>query len=167
LFRSEHAADAGTAGNMAVAPDLRAGADRGPGVDHGAAVDIGAEIDERGHEHHARRDEGGAAHDRARHRAKAGRAEAVVAPAVEFRGHLVPPRRVAGTARDDGYVIEAKRQQHRLLEPLVDAPGAARLSLRAAGRTTVEQIERGVYRVAHGTLGRGTDAVALAQGVVD
>src|SRR5438552_9705982 len=53
----EHAADAGAAGNMAVLADLRAGADRGPGVDHGAAVDIGAEIDERGHQHHARRDE--------------------------------------------------------------------------------------------------------------
>ncbi len=130
LQRLEHAADADAAGDVAVLADLRAGADRRPGVDHGAGIHIGAEIDERGHQHHARRDIGGAAHDAARHRAKAGGAEILVVPIVEFRRHLVPPGRMRRPARNDAHVVETKRQQHRLLQPLIDVPALRRSDVR-------------------------------------
>src|SRR6478752_6326545 len=88
LQRLQHAADADATGDMHALADLRAGADRRPGVDHGRFIDIGAEIDEGRHQHHVPGDVGRAADDGARHRAKAGIAKAVLAPALEFRGHL-------------------------------------------------------------------------------
>ena len=124
LQRLQHAADADAARQMHVLADLRAGADGDPGVDHRARIDIGAEIDEGGHQHDVGRDIGGLAHDAAGHRAKAGLGEAVLAPAGEFRGHLVPPGCAAGAARDDCAVVEAERQQHRLFQPLMDLPGS-------------------------------------------
>ena len=96
--------------------------------------DIGAEIDERRHQHHAGRDIGGAAHDAARHRAEAGGAEILVVPVVELRRHLVPPRGVAGAARNFAHVVEPERQQHRLLEPLIDVPGRRRPPSRRRAR---------------------------------
>src|SRR5260221_3397876 len=100
LERLEHAADADAAREVAVLADLGAGADRRPGIDHRGAVDIGADIDEARHQDDARRDEGGTADDAARHRAEAGLAKTRRIPVLEFRRHLVPPRRAAGTAGD-------------------------------------------------------------------
>src|SRR6267142_1365208 len=97
--------DAYSAGEVHVLADLRAGADRCPGVDHRAFADIGAEVHERGHQHDVRRDVGGAAHDRAGDGAKARGAETVLAPALELGGHLVPPRRPAGRARDRTHIV--------------------------------------------------------------
>ena len=128
---------------------------------------MGAEIDEGGHQHDAGRDIGRAAHDRPRHRAKAGVAEARFAPAVELGGHLVPPRRLAGRTGDDAHVVEAERQEHRLLEPLIDPPGPVGLFLGDARFAGIEQIERGLDRVAHRALGCQADFVALFEGVVD
>ena len=91
-----------------------------------AFVDIGAEIDEGRHQHDARRDIGGAADDRARHGAEAGGAEAVLAPAVELRRHLVPPGRARRAAGMMLHVVQPERQQHRLLQPLVDDPSRRR-----------------------------------------
>ena len=56
------------------------------------------------------------------HRAKAGLREPVRAPALEFRGNLVPPGRAARTALDYSVVVEAERKQHRLFQPLIDFP---------------------------------------------
>ena len=42
---------------------------------------------------------------------------------------LVPPHRFAGTAGNHAHVIEAERQQHGLLEPLIDMPLTVRLAL--------------------------------------
>src|SRR3546814_18350223 len=72
------------------------------------------------------------ADDRAGHRAEAGVPEAVLAPAGEFRRHLVPPGRTAGAALDDRHLVDAAREQHRLLQPLVALPRSARVALRAA-----------------------------------
>jgi hypothetical protein len=44
-------------------------------------------------------------------------------------------------ARDRAHVVEAEREQHRLLEPLVDAPLAV-LFLGDARLAAVEQVER-------------------------
>src|SRR5690606_3730745 len=95
LHGFEHAADADAARQMHILADLRAGAHGSPGIDHGALADIGAQIDEGRHQHHARRDIGGAAHDGAGHGAQPGPFELVGAPAVEFGWNLVPPDRVA------------------------------------------------------------------------
>ena len=124
LQRLEHAADPDAAGKMDVVADLRAGADRHPGVDHRLGADIGAEIDEARHQDRIARDESGMAHDAAGHRAKPGVAKTVFAPALEFRRDLVPPGRAARAALDDLVVVEAEGKQHRLLQPLVDLPGA-------------------------------------------
>ena len=132
----------GAAGDVALLADLRAGADGRPGVDHGVAVDVGAEVDEARHQHHAGRDVGRVPHHAARHGAEAGAAEARFVPAVEFRGHLVPPHRLAGTARDHAHVVEPEREQHRLLEPLVDAPVAVAGALGHARLAAVEEVER-------------------------
>ncbi len=167
LQRLEHAADADAARDVAVLADLRARAHRRPGVDHGAGIHIGAEIDERGHQHHARRDIGRAAHHAARHGAKAGGAEVLVVPIVELRRDFVPPGRVRRAAEDDAHVIQTKRQQYGFLEPLIDAarlPSAARSATRAV--PAVEQIERLLDRLAHGALGRRSNVFApLKRGI--
>jgi hypothetical protein len=146
---------------------IRAGADGGPGVDHGALIDIGAEIDEGGHQHDVFGDESRAADDGTRDGAKAGVAKPVLAPALEFRGHLVPPRGHAGTAGNRAHVVEAERQQHRLLQPLVDLPLAAGLALGDADLAPVEQLERVIHRVPDFALGRGGDTVAGIERGVD
>ncbi len=151
---------------MTVLADLGAGADRRPGIDHGAAIDIGADIDEARHQHDARRDIGGAPHDRARHGAEAGGAETRLIPGGEFRRHLVPPMRAARPAGDLAHVVEAEGEQHRLLEPLLDLPGTAVL----AGDAQLAIVERGQRRldsVAHFALGGGGNAVARLPGSVD
>ena len=104
LQRLEHAADADAARDVAVLADLRAGADGRPGVDHRAAVDIGADIDEARHQHDARRDIGGAAHDAAGHGAEAGVAEPASVQPANFDGTLshqsAAPARVVAAAGD-------------------------------------------------------------------
>ena len=134
LQRLQHAANADAAGQMAVGADLRAASDRRPGIHHRVAPDIGADIDEARHQHRARRDVGRAPHHRAGHRAEARLAEAVLAPAGEFQRHLVPHRRAARPLHRRR-IGQPERQQHRLLQPLVDLParpGRLRHASRAA-----------------------------------
>ena len=78
---------------------------------------------------------GGAAHHGARHGAEAGLAEAVLAPAGEFHRHLVAHRRAARPFHRRG-IGQAERQQHRLLEPLIDLP--ALVAVGSATRTAPE-----------------------------
>ena len=86
---------------------------------------------------------------------------------IELRRHLVPPHRVAGAARDFAHVVQSKRQQHRFLEPLIDPPGAACLTLGDAGGAAVEQVERLLDRFAHRALGGRADLIAPLEGGVD
>src|SRR5450759_3607335 len=167
LQRLEPAADAGATRDVAIFSDLRAGADRRPGVDHGAAIDIGAEIDEGRHQHHAGRDIGRAAHHAAGHRAEAGLAKARGVPALELGIDLVPPHRLAGAARDHAHIVEPERQQHGLLQPLIDLPAAVGLALGHARLAAVEQSKRGIDGLAHRALGLRADFVAALEGVVD
>src|SRR6516164_4067229 len=106
---------------MTILADLGARAHRRPGVDHAAGTDISAEIDEARHQHHAWRDIGGIAHDRARNGAKTRRAKAPFVPMIEFRADLVPPYRMARSARNFAHIVKTKRQQYCFFEPLVDA----------------------------------------------
>ncbi len=167
LQRLEHAADPGAAGDVAALADLRAGADRRPGVDHRGLVHIGAEIDEGRHQHDARRDIGGAAHDRARHGAEAGSTETVVAPAGELRRHLVPPIGAARSARDRRHVVQAERQEHGLLQPFVDGPFAVVLLLGDAHRAGIEQLERGLHRLAHFAARGNADRLPIVECSLD
>ncbi len=135
------------------------------------APDIGAEIDEARHQHGVAGDEGGMAHDRAGHGAKAGLAEAVLAPAGEFRGDLVPPGRAAGAALDDGVVAKPERQQHRLFQPLVDLPRRRPLGaldfLRHAGVAGIEHFQGFADGVADIAVGVGVDMGAVVEGAFD
>ena len=104
---------------------------------------------------------GAAADDRAGHRAEAGVGEFLLAPAGELRRHLVPPMRAAGAAGDRLHRVEAERQQHGFLEPLVDDPLAADL-LGDARLAAIERGDRRIDRLADFALGRRRDRVALA-----
>src|SRR3546814_20461210 len=74
------------------------------------------------------------------HGAKAGLAKAVLAPALELRGHLVPPiGALARPAGDRGHVVEAEGQQHRLLQPLVDLPALRPLLGDQIGRASCRE----------------------------
>src|SRR5207249_6864464 len=165
--RLQAAADADATRNMHALADLRAASDGGPGVDHGRFIDIGAEIDERRHQHNVAGDEGGAAHDRAGDGAESCIAKTVLAPALELRGHLVPPRRLARAAGNRAHVVEAERQQHRLLQPLIDLPLARGLALGDARLALVEQFERAIDGLANLALGRRRNAVAGIESGVD
>ena len=110
---------------------------------------------------------GRAAHHAAGHGAEAGFLELRRVPALEFGIDLVPPHRLAGSARDHAHVVEAERQQHGLLQPLVDLPAAVGLALGDARLAGVEQVERGLDRLAHRALGLGADVVARLEGLVD
>ena len=127
---------------------------------------MGAEIDEAGHQHDARRDVGRAAHDAARHGAEAGLAESRRVPAGELGRHLVPPDRPAGPALDHRHVVEAEREQHRLLQPLVDGPAVGGL-LGDAQLAAVEQVERGLDRVADLAPGVEADPLAVRERGLD
>ena len=83
-------------------------------------LDIGAEVDEARHQDHVPGDVRRAAHDRARHGAKAGLRN-VLAPTFQLEGtlshHFAVPAAV-----DQRIVVEAEAQQHGLLQPLIDLP---------------------------------------------
>src|SRR3954454_24499673 len=122
LKRLEHAADPSAAGDVNVASDLRAAADRRPGVDHGPLADPGADVDEARHQHRARRDEGAAADDRTGDGTKCGGRKLLLAPAGKLGRHFVPPVRAARGPGDRFHRIEAEREQHGFLEPLMHGP---------------------------------------------
>src|SRR5690606_39846751 len=123
----EHAADAGTAGQVAVLAHLGAGADRGPGVHHGALAHVRADVDEAGHQHHVLAEVGAAARHRTRHHAHAPLAELGLAMALEAQRHLVPVR--TPLAFHHRHVVDPEVQQHRLLQPLVDLPATFAIGL--------------------------------------
>src|SRR5690606_38230475 len=138
LQRLEHAADAGAAGAVHLLADLGAGADRGPGVDHGPVVDIGPDVHEAGHQHHVLADVAAAPRNGPGDRAEAGLAEARLVPAGPLGRHLVPPgpgrdvdhaEAAADVLAHDPVVVQAERQQHGLLQPLLGLPHALAVAL--------------------------------------
>ena len=145
---------------MAVLADLGTGADGRPRIDHGAFIDVGAEVHEGRQQHDAGGDVRRTAHDAPGHGAEAGATEVVGGHAVEFGGHLVPPRRPAGGAGDGDHVVEAERQQHRLLQPLVDLPAIGAL-LGDAHLALVQEVERLIDRVADDAGRAGGNTLAL------
>ena len=74
---------------------------------------------------------------------------------------------VARPALDDLHRVEPERQQHRLLQPLVDGPAAVGLPFGDARLAAVEQVERGLDRLAHLAARRRRDLVALVEGLFD
>src|SRR5262249_61125926 len=83
----------------------------------------GAKTDEAVTQHHAGRNIGGVEPHAAGKGEKPRRAKPPLVPMIEFRGYLVPPYRIARSARNFAHIVKTKRQQHRFFEPLVDAPG--------------------------------------------
>ena len=70
--------------------------------------------------------------------AEAGLPKPRLIPALEFGIHLVPPRRISGATIDHTHVLQAKREQHGLLEPLIYAPIAVGRFLCHSRFSTVE-----------------------------
>ena len=91
-------------------------------------------------------------------------------PAI-FEGILSHHARLPGPPSMIAIVIETERQQHRLLQPLVDLPRIrprrAGEFLRHPGLARIEQPERRLDRVAHLALGLRIDLRAILEGVVD
>src|SRR6185437_10999647 len=163
----KHATNAGAAGNMAILADLRARADSRPSVDHGAAIDVCAKIDERRHKHDTGRNKCRMPHHTAGHRTETRFAKARGVPALELGIDLIPPSGLAWPAGDDTHVVEAEREQHRLLEPLIYLPLAVAVSLGDPRRAAVEEVECGIHRLTHGTFGLRADFVPSFEGLVD
>src|SRR5690606_1494962 len=170
LQRLEHPADAGPAGAVHILADLGAGADRGPGVDHGPVVDIGADVHETGHQHHVLADIAAAPRHSAGDRAEAGLAETRLVPAGPLGRHLVPPgpgrdvdhaEAAADVLAHDPVVVQAKRQQHGLLEPLLGLPHALAVALGDPETAGIQKIDGRVDRLADLAARPG------AQGVTD
>ena len=90
----------------------------------------------------------------------------VLAPAVELGRHLVPPDGVARPALDDAHVVEAEGQQHGLLQPLMHLPLAAGL-LGHAGLAGIEEVQRLLHGLAHGSRGGGVHIGPVFPGGVD
>src|SRR3546814_14825386 len=80
---------------------------------------------------------------------------------------LVPPIGAAGAARDLGHVVQAEREQHGLLEPLVDAPAARAIGLGNTRRAGIELRQRLIDRLTHRPLGLAADRNAVLPGGVD
>src|SRR5690606_24096084 len=98
--------------------------------------------------------------------AEARLAELLRPPAVELRRQLVPPHRAPWPAGDGRHVVEPERQQHRLLEPLVDRPLAGDL-LGHPRLAAVEEFKRAVDRIADLAAGRARDLVTLLERRID
>ena len=91
--------------------------------DHGALVHPGAEIDEgwaSARRPRPMKADGGRSPP-ARRGIRPSRNRLSPQPS-NFRRHLVPPRRAAGPPGMVCHLVEAERDQHSLLQPLVDAP---------------------------------------------
>src|SRR3546814_14993584 len=121
---------------MHILADLGAASNRHPGIHHGALIDKSADVDEAGHQHDIPGDMRSMPCNGPRHSAETGGAELRLAPALKFRGHLVPPMRAAGAAGNKRVVIEAEGQQYRLLQPLIDAPRSEERRVGQAGVST-------------------------------
>ena len=141
-----------------VLADLRAGADRRPGVDHRALADIGAEIDEGRHQHHAGRDVGRAAHDAARHGAEAGLRGSGSSP--QPSNFAAPcPTTTRRRARRRSTLMSLRRNDSStaFLSHWLTCQLPSRLLLGDARLAAVEQVERGLDRLAHRAFGRRAD----------
>src|SRR3546814_14113797 len=91
LQRLKHTADADTAGQMHILADLGAASNRHPGIHHGALIDKSADVDEARHQHDIPGDMRSMPCNGPRHSAATDGAEVRLAPAPNYRGHLIPP----------------------------------------------------------------------------
>src|SRR5690606_251804 len=81
--------------------------------------------------------------------AETGIAKTRFIPAVELARDLVVGRRSCCTGWYNRVIVEAKREEHSLLQPLVDLPAALAIRLCNARLATVEQFKRGFHRFAN------------------
>jgi hypothetical protein len=166
LQRLQHAADAHATRQVNVLADLGARTDGGPGVDHRAFVHVGADVHVRRHQHGVLRDERTAAGHGRRHHAETGAGKVFLAPVGELGRHLVVELgKAAGAHRR--VVFQAERQQHGLLDPLVDDPVAALLlgDAQRAGVQLRDHVGHGFADIVRRGLRR--QAGAVFPGLVD
>jgi len=100
------------------------------------------------------------------HHAETALAEAVFAPAGELAGNLVVGRSASRTAINKNIVMQPERQQHRLLQPLVDLPAAGAVRLGHPQLSGIKQIQRLIDHRENIGAGRG-DGIARFPGLID
>ncbi|MDT4881562.1 hypothetical protein FQZ97_1174320 [compost metagenome] len=132
---------------MHVLADLGAGADRGPGVDHGVFIDVGADVDVAGHEDGALGNVAAPTRHGRRHHAHTAGLHLGFAQVGKLRLDLVEEAQI--TRAHDLVVLQAERQQHRLLDPLVHRPLAHGLARGHAQAALVELGDHVLHRVQH------------------
>jgi len=163
LQRFEHAADAHATGKVHVLADLSARTHGRPGVDHGAFVHIGADVHIRRHQHGVLGDESAFARDGVRHHAETPSAEIGLGIIGKLAWHLVEILGAATIHHD--VVVDAERQQHSLLDPLMRDP-VARFLGRDAQAAAVERVDDFIDRVAQFRrhIGRGDVGAVFKSG---
>jgi hypothetical protein len=122
-------------------PDLGAAADGRPGVHHGAAVDVCTDVHVARHQHDVGCDIGPAPHDGVRDDAHAVGGKLLFVVIRVLERHLVVETGM--TALDHLVVLQAERQQHRLLQPLVHVP----VAIDFLGDPGLARVEHGDCRV--------------------
>src|SRR5512132_2289444 len=141
LQRFKHTADPDAARQVDIPADLRAGTDGRPRIDHRAVAHVGTDVDVRRHQNDVAPDVGTAARDRGWNDADASAREGRFVETRELGRHLVVEAkgRLRPGDTDRCVVGESKRQENRLLDPLMRRP--ARRFFR--GDTQFAAIERG------------------------
>src|SRR5688572_9149778 len=104
--------------------------------------------------------------DAVRHRPEPRLAKVARCPALELRGHLVPPFGFARPVADDRHVVEPEREEHRFFEPLIDLPAAVGF-LRHPELALVEEIESRFDRAPDFALGLDGDGGPLFESRID
>ena len=127
---------------MAVFADLCAAPDGAPSVDHCAFADISTDIDETGHQHTASANKRAFAGNGARNNPETGVFEPRLVPSGKFAWHFVICGMARAAAFDQSVIIEAKGQQDRFFQPLIDCPAALSIRLSHAALAAIQHGQR-------------------------
>ncbi|EXI68809.1 MAG: hypothetical protein AW07_04307 [Candidatus Accumulibacter sp. SK-11] len=150
---------------MHVLADLCARTDRCPGIDHRALVDVGTDVDVTRHQHDVAADERAAPGGGRWHDAEAAAREPLGVVVGKLVRHLVVIAHRA--AVEHAVFLQAEREQHRLLEPLMRHPLAVDL-LGDAQAAAIELLDGVGNGLCHGGRGRiGLQRVAVLPRLVD
>ena len=120
LQRLENATDTDATREVNIGPDLGTGAHGDPGVDHGAFTDEAADVDIRGHQNGVAGNVGALTDDGIRHHADGLFLEAFRSVIGKLERHLVIE--VGAWGSQHGIFVDAKIEQHGLLQPLMHHP---------------------------------------------
>ena len=163
LQRLENPADTDATGEMNIGADLGTGTHGHPGVDHGAFPDIAADVDIGGHQNGVAGDVGALADDGIRYDANGLFLETLRGVVGKLEWHLVVE--VGARGSQHGIFVDAKIEQHGLLQPLMYHPLTGDF-LGNTGLTRVQHLDGLQNRLARQSIHAGRrDAVTAFIGL--